>query len=902
MYMKTTINKIKTLRKAMMLLTSIAFFYVQAGAQGANGRLNINDGCITITDAGYKQGNDIDITPYTGAYTITQTDADNSTSDSIQIVSSPTGGTDITLEGVNIKIEEERLSPISLSAGANVNLTLGEKDNKLISDAPGVHVPPGATLTIKGNGKLDIEGLSNGGACIGGDRDENCGKVTIEGGTLLLQFNGYGAGIGVGNGSQEKNAGEIIINGGYVEVKGASGGGAAGIGGGGNGRNNGGYGGTITINGGTVIAEGSGEGAGIGGGKQGDGGQITITGGTVVAIGGDSYGYYCGSGIGPGQSGSTATVSITGGVVTATGKGSMKGIGGTATITGNPVIVANNIDQTNKSTWQGIIVEGNAGQVYGDQTLTSNFKIGKDTTLTIPAGTTLTLNTGVYLTNIGTLTNSGTLTNNGTIRTAGTISERSKLTGTIIDLVLLENNMIEAIDDQIYTGSAIEPAIVLNSYTEITDYTISCSDNINAGTGTVTVTPAELGALYGDPVAVTFSIKPAELTVTPKSGQILYRGEPILYDYRGALVGDNPSLTGVLALTGSGATWTIEIGTLASDDNNYVPVLDLTDVAFTYIDQDPASVDVILTPDGNDGWHKSKIIFKAENFEAALTGSTELKSAPVYGESFSWDTDGSYTIAYNLRRTTTQSVYGKTATVKLDKTAPVLTARVNNLAYTLTFSDATSGIKTLEIDGVAISLASGATAYSGTGSSGTHTAVVTDVAGNQTSIQLVLGAYVPPVSSYYTVTLPEVEGATLSQRPGGHTVEEGYDFSFTLTLDADYDLSVPVVTTSRGETLTPDIVGRYRIRNVEEDITVSITGIFPNDDPTANAAIAGEVQVKAIGSVLYIYTPNEVPVSIFTLTGTLLKQQRTAGSTEIRLPAGMYLIRVDGRTYKVVIR
>lgn len=162
--------------------------------------------------------------------------------------------------------------------------------------------------------------------------------------------------------------------------------------------------------------------------------------------------------------------------------------------------------------------------------------------------------------------------------------------------------------------------------------------------------------------------------------------------------------------------------------------------------------------------------------------------------------------------------------------------------------------------------------------------------------------YIPPVSYYYTVTLPEVEGATLSQRPGGHTVEEGYDFSFTLTLDAAYDQSVPVVTTSRGETLMPDIVGRYRIRNVEEDITVSITGIFPNDDPTANAAIAGEVQVKAIGSVLYIYTPNEVPVSIFTLTGTLLKQQRTAGSTDIRLPAGMYLIRVDGRTYKVVIR
>lgn len=92
-------------------------------------------------------------------------------------------------------------------------------------------------------------------------------------------------------------------------------------------------------------------------------------------------------------------------------------------------------------------------------------------------------------------------------------------------------------------------------------------------------------------------------------------------------------MTGALALTDGGSgTWTIEMGTLASDDNNYTPVLNLAGVTFTYIDQDPASVDVTLTPDGNDGWHKSEITFKADNFEAALTGSSDLKSTPAYGE------------------------------------------------------------------------------------------------------------------------------------------------------------------------------------------------------------------------------------------------------------------------------
>ena len=71
--MKT--NNIQTIRKAMALLFAIAFFHTSAGAQGTNKQLDISDGCITITDQGYKQGDDIDITPYTGAYTIIQTDA-----------------------------------------------------------------------------------------------------------------------------------------------------------------------------------------------------------------------------------------------------------------------------------------------------------------------------------------------------------------------------------------------------------------------------------------------------------------------------------------------------------------------------------------------------------------------------------------------------------------------------------------------------------------------------------------------------------------------------------------------------------------------------------------------------------------------------------------------------------
>lgn len=457
--------------------------------------------------------------------------------------------------------------------------------------------------------------------------------------------------------------------------------------------------------------------------------------------------------------------------------------------------------------------------------------------------------------------------------------------------------------------------------------------SLDEKTGKISGTPTKLGRstttivvtaanTYQQETDVSFSVVTG-LTITPKAQQYLYQGEPILYDSTG-VIGDDTPLTGSLALEGTGESRKIIQGSLKlneQDGKNYTLTF-ITGVTATYYDTDPKEVDVELTAPGENGWYNSKdgVTFTApDGFQIQPAGS-EVKADPEYSASFVYTTEGDYTVKYNLRRTTTKVVYPHEQAVKYDATAPALKGgapTVSNLVATFTLTDAGSGIAsysyTLDDGSKAEENGVGGKAeysFQVTGKAGQHEMElkVTDAVGNTETYSGITfelkdaPPYVPPVSYYYTVTLPEVEGATLSQRPGGHTVEEGYDFSFTLTLDAAYDQSVPVVTTSRGETLTPDIVGRYRIRNVEEDITVSITGIFPNDDPTANAAIAGEVQVKAIGSVLYIYTPNKETVSIFTLTGTLLKQQCTAGSTEIRLPAGMYLIRVEGRTYKVVIR
>ncbi|MGI5870379.1 MAG: leucine-rich repeat protein, partial [Kiritimatiellia bacterium] len=75
-----------------------------------------------------------------------------------------------------------------------------------------------------------------------------------------------------------------------------------------------GDGGTVTIHGGTVFAQGDDYCAGIGGGDEGNGGTVTIHGGTVTAT---SAGY--GAGIGGGDEGNGGTVTINGGTVFAQG-------------------------------------------------------------------------------------------------------------------------------------------------------------------------------------------------------------------------------------------------------------------------------------------------------------------------------------------------------------------------------------------------------------------------------------------------------------------------------------------------------------------------------------------------------------------------------------------------------
>ena len=95
----------------------------------------------------------------------------------------------------------------------------------------------------------------------------------------------------------------------------------------------------------------------------------------------------------------------------------------------------------------------------------------------------------------------------------------------------LQDAWIEAIDEQTYTGEAIEPTVTVQDGSAVltlnTDYTVAYSNNTNAGTATVTVT-AVAGSNYSGTATATFAIQKADITMTTAPAAVsglVYSGE-----------------------------------------------------------------------------------------------------------------------------------------------------------------------------------------------------------------------------------------------------------------------------------------------------------------------------------------------------------------------------------------
>lgn len=180
--------------------------------------------------------------------------------------------------------------------------------------------------------------------------------------------------------------------------------------------------------------------------------------------------------------------------ITITGKGNFSG---TKTVTF--AVNARDISAATSSTVAAQTYTGSA--FTPDLTLTYNGK-------TLVKGTDYTV---AYSDNINAGTATITITGKGNF--TGTKKITFQITGKSI-----ENMTAGAIPAQTYTGSEIAPSVTLNdgskALTAGTDYTLSYSDNIAAGTATVTITGT---GNYTGTKEITFEIKPRSISAASAS-------------------------------------------------------------------------------------------------------------------------------------------------------------------------------------------------------------------------------------------------------------------------------------------------------------------------------------------------------------------------------------------------
>ena len=223
-------------------------------------------------------------------------------------------GATVVLSGVTIDgTDKASYAWAGLNCEGDATIVLNKNTENYVKgfyrSYPGIHVPWGSTLTIRGNGALEAYpgGIvtapnywdrTSRAAGIGGGMNISCGNIVIEGGEITAAAY-YAASIGGGMGSSNNNNTRC---------------------------------GNITIRGGDINA------MSIGGGNFTHIDSITITGGRITAQGDDLQ-----AAIGTDGAGTFGHILITGGVIDATGGSGSPAIGGGRSAVGGQIVISDNV-------------------------------------------------------------------------------------------------------------------------------------------------------------------------------------------------------------------------------------------------------------------------------------------------------------------------------------------------------------------------------------------------------------------------------------------------------------------------------------------------------------------------------------------------------------------------------
>lgn len=854
-------------------------------------------------------------------------------------------GVNANITLINVHIESEGASPFDIQGSASVKLTLWGNNTLQVSSGEfaALHCGSYASLTIEGGGNLTATGGFNS-AGIGGGSGSPGGNITISGGIVTATGSNEAAGIG---GGSTCASGNITISGGIVTATGGDSGGA-GIGKGNGSPNDG----SFTTNGGNafiqatsisdkknqqqwsgVIFEGN-TGKVYGKSLTLPKGKITIPSGKTLIIDKDK----------------TLTIG-NGTTLTNNGVIEVKG-----TLTNNGVIeVAGTL--TNNGTYQG---SGELNRLDGGTIncnnhdaviVTFDANAGNDLVSNLPPTQIIVKNTELTITDQPTRTNY-TLVGWSTTAIGSPITNWSNVTDKDIKFYALwkRNTKLEFKTDSYYSytygdsaptveatvivegdnpGSPPTETISYSYYSDIDCMNLLSSIPTDAGTYYVKASyPGDNNHMEAETAAISYKITKKDLTITPTAGQTIYSDEKPAYTVSGAVSPEKPAFTGKLGVNEQSPKKITEGDlTLADGEDgfkadNYTLMLSSTSVGITVKDQTLKEA-VIEASSLTADWMKDKVTLKApDKFKIAAVSPLRSAAASDWKSQIEIEKAGEYEFICQLKRdgATATPVYTILIPIKLDNIIPTINVTASNLSVTVDLSDDLSGLASCTYNwdnggeqSVTLTPGEKTKSFTLTGTEGSHPlkVILTDQVGNETTYesQVTLKENRPtppptPTPIYYTVTLPAVEGAITDPVAGDHPVESWGSFSFTLTLDADYSESVPLVTVD-GTVLTPrESDGKYIIKWVRYDMAVEISGIVKNTPTGTDDIKASAVAIRQSAGVLRIDTPQPLEGKIYSAAGTELRTLRlSAGSNRVYgLPQGVCIIRLsDGTTRKVII-
>ena len=290
---------------------------------------------------------------------------------------------------------------------------------------------------------------------------------------------------------------------------------------------------------------------------------------------------------------------------------------------------------------------------------------------------------------------------------------------------ILIEDMVEAIPDQIYTGSELTPEVTWKYDIKDADYTISYKDNIDAGTATVTITGKKF---WEGSITIPFTILPADLTTAEiklKEKELVYNekeqspsigsitvGDMVLTEDDYSITGNTATESGTYTMTVQGkgnftgkatAEWSIVKAT-----PSVTPVL--PDQKYTEGDSLPklgykCSVDGVITWITNlekgliEGENELKWIFipdDADNYEI-VTGTALIVAETTITTTTTTTTttiNTTTTTAKPVTSTTTKTNATTTSTTKAiattTATKPVTTSTTKAIATTITTKPVTT--------------------------------------------------------------------------------------------------------------------------------------------------------------------------------------------------------------------